>query len=296
MQPGESRASGRKLAALGVQQFEAERLRETGAGVVGSAAADREDERPDAALQGREDQLALKDLAARQEAIREVLDQLPDQLRKKADDAEKTFPKAAKSGRDLAEAIEDARMSGIASSAAQRMLDGEGERSAQMARRLEEEMSKLIAKCDGQCPGQPGNELDEYLRLSSGKSPGKSLSQMQQCRKMSLASGMIPKKGRGKGQGQGDGYSQNSGPQMSVLGNEKLAQRGPKESASKPGAGAASGPGSAGIALPGEALQGDVLKGLNPLDRQSAAIPSEGSVEAYRPVVDEYFKAITRPK
>ena len=39
-------------------RFEAERLRETGAGVVGSAAADREDERPDAALQGREDQLA----------------------------------------------------------------------------------------------------------------------------------------------------------------------------------------------------------------------------------------------
>jgi hypothetical protein len=244
----------------------------------------------------REDQLALKDLAARQEGIREVLDQLPDQLRQKAAQAEKTFPKAAQSGRDLAEAIEDARMSGIASSASQRMLDGEGERSAQMARRLEEEMSKLIAKCDGQCPGQPGNELDEYLRLSSGKSPGKSLSQMQQCRKMSLASGMIPKKGRGKGQGQGDGYSQNSSPQMSVLGNEKLAQRGPKESASKPGTGAASGPGSAGIALPGEALQGDVLKGLNPLDRQSAAIPSEGSVEAYRPVVDEYFKAITRPK
>lgn len=37
----------------------------------------------------------------------------------------------------------------------------------------------------------------------------------------------------------------------------------------------------------------DVMKGVNPADRKSGAVQSEGDIEEYRSVVDQYFKTIT---
>ncbi len=243
---------------------------------------------------GREDQLALKELASREKAVREALDELPGMLRDHAKAAGEKFPKAAESGKSLADAIEKQRFSATAGNATDRMLDGDGGRAAPLAKRLGDDMAKLFSECKGNTPGEPGNELDQYLKLSMGGSRKQSLAQMQQCRKFGFSQGFLPKKGNGRGQGSGSGTSQSTGPELSVLGNEPLAQRGPKESSSKPGAGSASGSpaNGSGIAAAGE--KGDVLRGLNAADRRSDAVSGESSIEAYRPVVDEYFKAITR--
>ena len=46
----------------------------------------------------------------------------------------------------------------------------------------------------------------------------------------------------------------------------------------------------------GEAGQPGALKGLNPVNRQSAAVSSETVIEEYNDVVENYFKAITTRK
>ena len=40
----------------------------------------------------------------------------------------------------------------------------------------------------------------------------------------------------------------------------------------------------------------DVMKGLNPVNRQSGAVSSETVIEEYNDVVENYFKAITTRK
>jgi cell division septum initiation protein DivIVA len=243
---------------------------------------------------GRDDQLALKELASREKEVREALEELPGMLREHAKAAGDKFPKAADSGRKLADAIEKARMSTLAGNATERMLDGDGERSAQLAKRLDEDMAKLFGECQGKGPGEKDDELDQYLKLSLGGGKGQSLAQLQECKKFGFSPGLFPRKGNGRGRGSGSGTSQSTAPEMSVLGNEQLAQRGPKESSSKPGAGSATGAPAAGTAVAGAGEKGDILHGLNPADRQSVSVGGESAIEAYRPVVDEYFKAITR--
>jgi hypothetical protein len=242
----------------------------------------------------REDQLALKELAARQQAVREMLDLLPERLREHAEAAEEKFPKAAESGRELAQEIERMRLAPMAADATGRMLAADGEQSAQLSRRLEQDMARLFAQCQGNQPGESGDELDQFLQLSFGGQPGQSLEQMQMCRKLGLQGGLFPRMGRGKGQGTGTGYSQTTSPQLAVLGNEQQVPKGPKESSSKAGANSGAGRGTAGQGLASSPEKPEVLKGLNPGDRRSDAVTGESSIEPYRDVVDEYFKAITR--
>lgn len=242
----------------------------------------------------RDDQLALRELASREEAVREVLDALPALLRRHAEAAEPKFPKAAASGRRLADALNNARLAPLASQAADRMLEADGPRSAQMARRVEKEMEKLFSECRGNSPGEAGDELDQYLQLTLGGAKNASLDQMKQCRKLGLSPGLFPRFGRGRGAGSGSGYSQSSQPELAVLGNERLAERGPKESSTRP----ASGPNAGSTDRPGpgaeQASDPSSLVALPRADRQSAAVPTENTSEVYRNVVDEYFKALTR--
>ncbi len=65
---------------------------------------------------GREDQLALKDLAGTEKQVADALDQLQKKLREDAKTAEKLFPKAAQSGRDLAGQIGEHRLEPLAES------------------------------------------------------------------------------------------------------------------------------------------------------------------------------------
>lgn len=239
----------------------------------------------------REDQLALKNLAAQQQAVREALEQLPARLREKAEAAKKEFPKACSSASALADAIEKERMAASAGAATSRMLEGDGAQGAQLARRLEQDMAKLFGQCQGQ--GGANDELDEYLKLNLPGNKGHSFEQMSKSRKGD-GGGNFPRMGRGKQQGSGSGYSMNTGQQPPVMGNE-ASPKGDTSAQRVTGQGG-QGDGKSESATPAAQLdQPDVMKGLNPDDRRSDAVPGESSLDEYRTLVDEYFKKITRP-
>ncbi len=239
----------------------------------------------------REDQLAMKDLAAQQQAIREALQQLPSRLREKAAAAKDKFPKACKSAEALADAIEQERLASSAGAATGRMLEGDGAQGASLARRLEQDMAKLFGKCEGG-QGEASDALDDYLKLTLSGGKGQSFEQMRKSRKSGLGRG-FPQLGRGNAPGTGSGYSMNSGQQPPIMGNEAS----PKGDSSAQQTNAQSGNGSpsAGSVPTSQLDDPDVMKGLNPTDRRSDAVPGESSLDEYRTLVDEYFKKITRP-
>jgi hypothetical protein len=241
----------------------------------------------------REDQLALKELAASEKQVGDLLDQLEQKLREDAKAAEKLFPKAAKSGQDLANRIDELRLGQLARQATGQMLAGDGERSFNLAERLRGEMEKLFSQCQGgNCPS--GNELDAYLKLQRLMNPGRNFAQMSLSRKF----GRGGQQGMAMGMGQGamgtSGYAVN-GSAMSVLGNEQSPSRGSATArqSSRFGNGAGALAGKTGAV---EAEKADVMKGLNPVNRQSGAVDSETVLEEYSALVDNYFKAITTKK
>jgi ElaB/YqjD/DUF883 family membrane-anchored ribosome-binding protein len=242
----------------------------------------------------REDQLALKELAATQKQVGEMLDTLTDKLRDDARAADRLFPKAAASGRRLADQIAEMRMPPLAREATGRMLAGEGDRSFGAADRLRTEMEKLFSQCQGgNCPS--GNELDQYLQLQRGLQPGKNFAQMSRSRKFDRPGppGFGP--AQGEGTGGRSGYAVTDASKPPVLGNEFAPSRSSataKQSA-RQGKGAGALAGVPGAPDPGQA---DVLKGLKPIDRQSGAVATEGVIEGYHDVVEGYFKAITTGK
>ena len=172
------------------------------------------------------------------------------------------------------------------------MLAGNGDQSFNLADRLRSEMEKLFGECQGgDCPS-PG-ELDSYLRLQR-MNPGNNFAQMSRSRKFGSASG----KGSAPGQGQGEGamgtsgYAVMDGGRMNVMGNESSANRGGPASRQSSRFGKGAG-GLAGGAGSTDVDKSDVMKGLNPVNRQSGAVSSESTIEEYNDVVENYFKAIT---
>src|SRR4030095_729544 len=101
----------------------------------------------------REDQLALKSLAAQQKAIGDALKEVHDKLRSDAYAAEEKFPKASESAHDIADTMEDLRLQMHAGNATDAMLQARGDQSAQLAQRLSDELGKLFSECQGQGQG-----------------------------------------------------------------------------------------------------------------------------------------------
>jgi ElaB/YqjD/DUF883 family membrane-anchored ribosome-binding protein len=241
----------------------------------------------------REDQLALKELAGTEKQVGELLDQLTKKLHDDAKAAEKLFPKAAQSGRDLANNIDGLRLPPLARQATSQMLASNGEQSFNLADRLRGEMEKLFGECKGgNCPA--GNELDTYLKLQRSLNAGKSFAQMSRSQKFGRPGNS---KGKGKGEGQGgtSGFAEASGASVDVIGNEQAPSRGSAKArqSSRFGKGTGTLAANAGRS---EAEKADVMKGLNPVNRQSGAVASETVIEEYNDLVENYFKAITTRK
>jgi ElaB/YqjD/DUF883 family membrane-anchored ribosome-binding protein len=237
----------------------------------------------------REDQLALKDLAATEKQVADTLGQLQGKLHDDAQAAEKLFPKAAQSGRDLADQINGQRMEPLASQTTGQMLAGDGEQSFQLADRLRSEMEKLFGECrGGNCPSS--DELDTYLKLQR-LNPGNNFAQMSRSRKFGFGKGNSPGQGQGEGMMGSSGFAVMDGSNPNVLGNESSANNGNAAARQSSRFGKGAGP----LATGGKGVveKPDVLKGLNPVNRQSAAESSETVIEEYNDVVDSYFKAIT---
>jgi hypothetical protein len=101
--------------------------------------------------------------------------------------------------------------------------------------------------------------------------------------------------GTGEGQSGMSGYAVMNGPSADVMGNENLHSGGSAtgRQPARVGHGALAGKGNA--ARP-ETDKPDVLKGLNPVNRQSGAVATESVADEYSALVDRYFKAITAKK
>lgn len=243
---------------------------------------------------GREDQLALKDLAATENQMAEVLGRLQQKLRDDAAAAKKLFPNAAQSGNDLADQIGDRRLKPLAEDATGQMLAANGDQSFNLADRLRSEMEKMFSQCQGgNCPSS--DELDTYLRLQR-MNPNRNFAQMARSRNFGsgLGRGFGLTGGQGEGQTGSSGYAMTDGSTANVLGNESNSRNSSKTSrqSSRFGKGA----GSLAGGDSGQVQKPDTLKNLNPVNRQSGAVSSETVIEEYNDVVENYFKAITTKK
>jgi uncharacterized protein YoxC len=239
----------------------------------------------------REDQLALKELAATEKQVDDALKLIGRKLRDDADAAKKLFPKAAQSGRDLADKMDELRLQPLAQQATGQMLAGNGERAFRLADRLRSEMEKLFGDCQA-CGGAACGSLDAYLKLLR-MNPAHNFAQMSRSRKFGL--GFNPGLGIGQGEGGTSGYAVTDGSTVDVMGNEFLPSRGSAtgKQPSRIGKGAGALASATGGADPDKA---DSPQGLHPVNRQSGAVVSETIIEEYNDVVESYFKAITTRK
>jgi len=242
---------------------------------------------------GREDQLALKELAATEKEVADALGQLQDQLRGDAWAAEELFPKAAQSGRELADQIGQRRLQPLAQQATGQMLAARGDQSSDLASRLRDEMGKMFGECQGgNCPSS--NELDNYLKLQR-LNPNRNFAQMSRSRKFGAGMGRGSAGGQGEGASGRSGYAMSDGPAVNVLGNESKP-RNPSSKASRQSSRLGQGAGALAGAGDAEIEKSDAMKGLNPVNRQSGAVSSETVIEEYNDVVENYFKTITTRK
>jgi hypothetical protein len=240
----------------------------------------------------REDQLALKDLAATEKQVSDTLSQLQAKLTADAAAATGNFPNAALSGRHLRDQIAEHLMVSLADQATDQMLDGAGGQSFEIADRLRGEMDKLFNDCQGgNCPG--GNELDTFLTLNR-MNPGGTFSQMSRSRKFGFGQGRGEAGGRGQGMMGTSGYAVMDGASMDILGNESFAQN--TNASSRQSSRYGKGAGALAAGARGLAGEPDVVRGLNPVNRQSAAETSQADIEEYNAIVESYFKAITTKK
>jgi hypothetical protein len=239
----------------------------------------------------REDQLAMKDLAGMEMGVGEGLDALEKKLRADAAAAEDLFPKAAQSGRDLADAVRDLRLRTLAQQATAAMLAAKGESSFQVADRLRGEMQNLFGECQagGNCPS--AGELDQYLRLVRSLNPGRNFDQMAQNRTFRPGEGMGLGPAMGMGASGSSGYAVMSAAPLDVLGNEQFGGRGatarPSDRIGRAGTLAVAGAGDPDVSEP------HALDQLERVDRESGAVVTETLMDEYSDVVDSYFRAIT---
>ena len=233
-----------------------------------------------------EDRLALRDLGAHQRELAPKLDSLAKKLEHDAAAAEKNFPEAAGSARELAEQIEAAEMPGLARQAAQSMLESKAGEAQAQANNLLAEMERLFSE-EGQ-QGQQGvaQGLDRALQLQRKMQGGDSLRQMM------LSKNFRPLPGEGASGGGLGGFMADSAmvgePQL--LGGESLLD-GPIAS-SIAGLGDQGGPGQPGA--PTARLDpADQAK----VDQQSArrtTTPGGSTLLLdYETIADAYFRRLT---
>lgn len=124
--------------------------------------------------------------------------------------------------------------------------------------------------------------------------PGNNFAQMARSRKFGFGNGRGQAGGMGEGQTGTSGYAAVDGSTLNVMGNESSIRNG--NAAARQSSRYGKGAGALAAANKGKPGNPDVMKGLNPVNRQSGAVSSETVIEEYNDLVDSYFKAITTKK
>lgn len=245
------------------------------------------------------DKLALQNLAAREESVRRQLEELSEKLKQDAAAAEENFPKAAESGRGLAEQIDQARLPELAQNSSEAMIEGKGQQSAERSERLRREMEQIISGCEACQNGGQGmsDEIDQFLSLN-GMNPGNTFGQMMQSRLFNQGNGQGMGMGGTGGSGMGSAgngglFGTTQSPNMGMLGGDSELgnHNGGKGNSRK------NGPGTPGETTASDSMgKADVLPEIKPATRESKTVTPEILAEQYRGIVEEYFRALTRPK
>ncbi len=236
----------------------------------------------------REDQLALKDLAAAQKQIGDELDAVEQKLWEDGKAAMEKFPKAGQSAQNIAQAMGDLRLQTLANKATGEMLAGNGDKGSQLAETLRGEMEKLFSKCNAK-EGEMSSELDQYMSIQAGMPGRGTFKQMMQSKKFG-GRGFKPGQGQ-MGNGGRDGQAVYTGPNANVMGNESRVSDSDKAKMNGAGKNQATPDGAtAPVALD----KADVVNGVNAVNRESGAVQGETMIEQYSEIVEKYFKAITR--
>ncbi len=238
----------------------------------------------------REDQLALKDLAAAQKQIGDELDAVEQKLWEDGKATEEKFPKAGQSAKDIAQAMGDLRLQTLANKATGEMLAGNGDKGSQLAETLRGEMEKLFSKCNAK-EGEMSSELDQYMSIQAGMPGRGTFKQMMESKKFGNGRGFKPGQGQ-MGNGGRDGQAVYTGPNANVMGNEARVSDSNKGKLNGNGRNQATPDGAtAPVALD----KADVVNGVNAVNRESGAVQGETMIEQYSEIVEKYFKAITKP-
>jgi ElaB/YqjD/DUF883 family membrane-anchored ribosome-binding protein len=235
----------------------------------------------------REDQIALRDLAAAQKQMGNDLDAVEQKLWEDGKAAKEKFPKAGGSAQEIAVKMGDLKLQTLADRATEQMLAGNGPTGSQLAEHLRGEMEKLFTQCNSK--GDVMNdEVDQYMSIQRSMQPGKTFSQMMQSHRFGQGS----KSGGGmSGNGGMNGQAVITGANARVLGGESALSNDRDSKAS--GNGKNNTPPSAAEAPP-SLDKPDVVHGVNAVNRESEAIQGESTIDQYSDIVEKYFKALTK--
>lgn len=233
------------------------------------------------------DRMSLKEMAGRQRGIAARLQDLSETLKRHADAAEEEFPKAAESARSLADEITHGNLPGLGRTSSQSMLKAEGEDSHAKATHLKEEMEKLMSDC-ANCQGASQSELDQYLQISMGSSPGENFQQMMD----SLCFHPGQTGGSGMGAGGSLATGMMPGQQMGLIGGRALIH-GPISRALAGGSSSQGRFGAPGRPLAKvEGSDSEQAKAVS--TRQTSTPESQGLLQEYENLTEAYFRTLTQ--
>jgi hypothetical protein len=235
----------------------------------------------------REDQIALRDLAASQKQMGYDLDAVEQKLWEDGKAALEKFPKAGGSAQEIAEKMGDLKLQTLADRATEQMLAGDGPTGSQLAEHLRGEMEKLFSQCNSE-GGMMNDELDQYMSIQRSMQPGKTFSQMMQSHRFGQGSNSG---GGMSGNGGRDGQAMTTGANANVLGGESALSNDSDSRANGNGKNRAT---PSGADAPPSLDKPDVVHGVNAVNRESAAVQGESTIDQYSEIVEKYFKALTK--
>jgi hypothetical protein len=235
----------------------------------------------------REDQIALRDLAASQKQIGDDLDAVEQKLWEDGKAAMEKFPKAGKSAQEISQKMGDLKLQTLADRTTEQMLAGNGPTGSQLAENLRGEMEKLFTQCNAK-DGMMSDELDQYMSIQRSMKPGKTFGQMMQSHRFGQGS----KSGNGMtGNGGKDGQAIITGENANVLGGESALSNDRDSKANGNGKNRATPSGASASA---SLDKPDVVHGVNAVNRESEAVQGEATIDQYSDIVEKYFKALTK--
>ncbi len=229
-----------------------------------------------------DEQIRLKELAEAQDAIRENLGQLQEQLREHAAEIEADYPQVAQDARDIADGIETRQIPGLMEGASEKLSASNAPDGHADARAALEALESMIAFCQA-AQGQGSQQCELRLKIQMALNPGNTLGQLAQ----SLGA---PGLGQGFGMGgQGGGMASSAVP-FDVYGSDAFGNpRDPEHSSiSRRQVNAQAQP------EPSESLAGsfEELATAKNEDFQVDVDGGERVVEEYRPLIEAYFRGL----